>query len=385
MTTPELVSSSAPRVHVLELLGNGIVGGMESVVSTLIERLPRDRFTVTAACPYECELTDELRAAGADVLVLPMPEDPPWSSIQTGCAFARAAGVDVLHAHLPNAHLLAGLIGKLAGRPVLATIHGRQLQTPDLEVHRAAGTFLSTVCRHSYYQALGMGVDARALSCIPNGVDTQRYQPGESRGVLHGSLGLEPSVPLVGFVGRLSPEKAPEVFVRAALLLRHLAPQAHCVVCGDGPLRESLEAMVERLELTDRVHLLGLRRDMPEMYRELAVCVCSSNSEGMPLAVMEAMASALPMVATRVGGVPDLVEHGRTGWLVGPRDYEGVAHAIARLLAHDDERRRMAQRARERALQRFALDDCIARTAELLQRLAAHPLPQRAAGARSTG
>jgi len=385
MTTPELVSASSPRVHVLEVLGNGIVGGMETCVATLIGRLPRDRFTVTAACPYEGELTDELRAAGADVLVLPMPDDPPWSSIQTGCAFARTTGVDVLHAHLANAHVLAGLIGRLAGRPVLATIHGRQLQANDLEVHRAAGTFLHTVCRHSYYQALGMGVDARALSCIPNGVDTQRYQPGESRGTLRASLGLEPSVPLVGFVGRLSPEKAPEVFVRAALLLRQLVPQAHCVICGEGPLRESLQAQVERMQLGDHVHWLGLRRDMPEVYRALDVCVCTSNSEGMPLALMEAMASALPVVATRVGGVPDLVEHGRTGWLVGPRDYEGAAHAIARLLAHDDERDRMGRRARERAVQRFALDDCIVRTAELLQRLAAHPAPQRAVAARSAG
>jgi len=385
MTTPELVSSSSARVHVLELLGNGIVGGMETCVAALIGHLPRDRFTVSAVCPYEGEVADALRAAGADVLVLPMPDDPPWSSIQAGCAFVRAAGVDVLHAHLPNAHVLAGLIGRLAGRPVLATLHGRQLQAADLEVHRAAGTFVHTVCRHSYYQALGMGVDARALSCIPNGVDTQRYQPGESRGALRASLGLEPSVPLVGFVGRLSPEKAPEVFVRAALLLRHLAPEAHCVICGDGPLRESLQAQVERMQLEGRVHFVGLRRDMPEVYRALDVCVCTSNSEGMPLALMEAMASALPVVATRVGGVPDLVEHGRTGWLVGPRDYEGAAQAIARLLAHDDERHGMGRRARERAVQHFALDESIARTAELLQRLAAHPGPQRAAAARSAG
>lgn len=81
-----------------------------------------------------------------------------------------------------------------------------------------------------------------------------------------------------------------------------------------------------------------------------------SNSEGMPLVLMEAMASALPVVAPRVGGVPDLVEHGRTGWLVGPRDYEGVAQAIARLLAHDDERHSMGRRARERAVQHFALE-----------------------------
>ena len=178
MTAPELVSAvGSARLHVLELLGNGIVGGMETYVASLVARLPRERFVVTAVCPYECSVSEQLREAGADVMVLPMPQDPLWSSIQAGCAMVRTSGVDVLHAHLPNAHLLAALIGRLSGRPVLATIHGRQLQTSDLEVHRAAGTFLSTVCRYSYFHALGMGVDARALSCIPNGVDTELYHP----------------------------------------------------------------------------------------------------------------------------------------------------------------------------------------------------------------
>jgi glycosyltransferase involved in cell wall biosynthesis len=382
MTAPELVSSttSSARVHVLEVVGNGIVGGMETCVASLIARLPRDRFVVSAACPYESPFTAELRAAGVDVLVLPMPDDPPWSSVQIGCALVRASGIDVLHAHLPNAHLLAGMVGKLSGKPVLTTIHGRQLQMPDLEAHRATGTFLGTVCRHSYYHALGLGIDARALSCIPNGIDTERYRPAEQRsGLLHAELALDASVPLVGFVGRLSPEKAPEVFVRAALLLRELAPQAHSVICGDGPMRASIEALVARCGLGERVHLLGVRRDMPRVYRGLDVCVCSSNSEAMPLALMEAMASALPVVATRVGGVPDLVEHGRTGWLVGPRDFEGIAHTVARLLANNDERRAMGQRARERAEQHFGIDDSVTRTAELLQRLAARPMLARAA------
>jgi len=387
MSTPELVSpSGAARLHVLELVGNGIVGGMESYVASLVARLPRERFVVTAACPYECGVSEQLREAGADVQVLPMPEDPLWSSIQAGCALVRASGVDVLHAHLPNAHLLAALIGRLSGRPVLATIHGRQLQTSDLEAHRAAGTFLSTVCRHSYYHALGVGVDPRALSCIPNGVDTQRFQPAASRpGTLRARLRLGDDTPLVGFVGRLSPEKGPEVFVRAAMLLRHLAPAAHCVVCGDGPMRESLQQLIARLELDDRVHLLGVCHDMPEVYHQLDVWVSTSHSEALPLALMEAMASGLPVVATRVGGVPDAVEHGLSGWLVPPRDFEAVASAVAGLLGSSEQRARMGQRGRERAVQQMGLDDCVARTGELLMQLAARPTTLARAGSARSG
>jgi glycosyltransferase involved in cell wall biosynthesis len=384
MTAPELVSAVASaRVHVLELLGNGIVGGMETYVASLVARLPRERFVVTAVCPYECSVSEQLREAGADVLVLPMPQDPLWSSIQAGCAMVRTSGVDVLHAHLPNAHLLAALIGRLTARPVLATIHGRQLQTSDLEVHRAAGTFLSTVCRYSYFHALGMGVDARALSCIPNGVDTELYHPATPRsGALHAALQLDAAVPLVGFVGRLSPEKGPEVFVRAAMLLRHLAPAAQCVLCGDGPMRESLQQFVQSIGLAERVHFVGVRHDMPAIYRELDVWVCTSHSEGLPLALMEAMASGLPVVATRVGGVPDLVEHGLSGWLMAPRDFDGVADAVAGLLASDEQRARMGRRARERAVQQLGLDECVARTGELLMRLAARPAMARAGNGR---
>ena len=220
-------AATATRVHVLEVIGNDIVGGMETWVERLIQRLPRQRFAVTALCPYESPYTDRLRALDIEVLVTPMPEDPLWDSIQMTAALVRAGGIDLLHAHLPNAHMLAGLAGSLTGTPVVSTIHGRQLTALDLEVHRAVGSHLSVVCRQSYFHALGLGVSAGQLSCDINGVDTQVFQPRAARaGDLRRSLGLPADTPLVGFVGRLSPEKGPEVFVRAALLLRSRCPAA---------------------------------------------------------------------------------------------------------------------------------------------------------------
>ena len=114
------------RVHVLEIIGNGIVGGMESVVQRLIERLPLERFAVTAICPFEGPFADRLRALDIEVVVVPIPDDPPWPSVQSTCALVRSLGIDVIHSHLENAHALAGLVGSLTGTPVLATVHGRQ-------------------------------------------------------------------------------------------------------------------------------------------------------------------------------------------------------------------------------------------------------------------
>ena len=362
-------SAADDRIHLLQVVGNAIVGGMERWVERLVEWLPAGRFRVTAVCPFESPFTDRLRALGSEVLVVPMPDDMPWSSVQSVLSVVRARGVDLLHAHLSNAHVLAGLAGRLAGLPVLSTIHGRQLTLADLEMHRAVGSHISVVCRQSYFHALGLGVDPALLSCDPNGVDTTLFRPGP-RGGLRAALGLAEDAPLVGLVGRISPEKGPEVFVRAALLLASLRPQAHMVVVGDGPMEDQVRRMVADYGLQQHMHLLGLVDDMPALYRELDLLVSSSHSEAMPLALMEAMASGLPVVATRVGGVPDMVAHGQTGWLVAPGDFQDIASRCNGLLGDDGLRRAMGARARARVVQHMGLDDSVARTVALLQRLA---------------
>ena len=111
------------RVHVLQVVGNAIVGGMESWVLRLVEKLPRERFLVSALCPFEGDLSERLRHLGAEVLITPMPEDPPWTSVQMASSLVRAGGIDLLHAHLPNAHLLAGLAGRLTGKPEIGRAH----------------------------------------------------------------------------------------------------------------------------------------------------------------------------------------------------------------------------------------------------------------------
>lgn len=366
------------RLHILEVIGNGIVGGMESVVQRLVERLPRERFAVTALCPYESPLVERLRAMATEVVIVPMPDDPPWPSVQAALALVQSHGIDLIHSHLENAHLLAGMVGSLSGLPVLATVHGRQISMLDLEVHRAAGTHLNVVCRHSQLHALGIGISASHLSCIPNGVDTELFSPGPRADAgLRRDLGIDRTPPLIGCVGRFSAEKGPEVFVRATLLLRSLLPDAHFVMVGDGPMRKAMQAMGERFGMAGRLHLPGLRSDMPEVYRQLDLLVCPSHSEAMPLAVMEAMASALPVVGTRVGGVPDLIEPGRTGWLVAPGDFQGIANRVAHVFESPGELEAMRQAARARVVERFNLDGSVAAIARLMTELAARRARQR--------
>jgi len=371
-------SRSTGRIHVLEVLGNAIIGGMETYVERLVENLPADRFAITALCPFESPFTQRLRARDIEVLVTPMPDDPPWSSIQMTCAMIRSGAIDVLHAHLPNAHALAGIAGRLTGKPVLATLHGHKVGVLDLEVHRNAGTHLSVVCRQSYFHALGLGVSAGQLSCNPNGVDTEAFKPRpRPANGLRARLGIDASARVVGFLGRLSPEKGPEVFLRAALLAHARMSEVHFVFVGDGPLAASLHEQIRRLKLEGRVHLAGLQRDVATVLNDIDVLVSSSHSEAMPLAVMEAMASGLPVVATRVGGIPDMIDQGESGWLVAPNDFADIATRLEQILATPGELERMALAARARAVEKMALSDTVEGVAQLLTRLVPTRTTQR--------
>lgn len=359
------------RIHVLEVIGNAIVGGMETYVARLMERLPPDKFRVVALCPFESHFTDALRDLQVEVLITAMPEDPPWSSVHLGCTLVKTHAIDLIHAHLSNAHVLAGLIGRITGKPVLSTIHGRQLNTIDVEVHRATGTHLSVVCKQTYFHAMGLGIHPSQLHCIPNGVDTQRFTPVAQRPAgLRAQWGVPPDSPLVGFVGRFSPEKGPEMFLRVARVMQHLAPDVHFAMVGDGPLRGDLQRFVQQFNLGERVHMVGLQTDMPAVYAALDLLLSTSLTEAMPFALMEAMACGLPVVAPRVGGVPDLIQHGETGWLITPGADQDAAQRVAALCASSGERERMGRLARQRCVERFSMDASSQAMVALFQRLA---------------
>jgi len=369
LATP--VTASA-RTHVLQIVGNAIVGGMENYVARLVERLPRERYGVSVLAPFESPFTDRLREFGADVFITQVTDEPSWQSIQLASALIQSRAVDVIQSHLPNAHVLAALAGRLTGRPVLATVHGRAMTTIDIEVQRLAGSHLAVVCRQSYFQALGVGIDPRHVHFVPNGVDVERFRPQRSRtGALRTRFAIDADAPLVGFIGRLSVEKGPDLFLRAALSIRAQCPDAHFILVGEGAMLKQLKLFAARFGIADAVHFAGSQDDMPAVFNELDVVVSSSLSEAMPLAVMEAMASGVPVVACKVGGIPDLIEHGVTGWLAPESDYDELATRTVDLLQDDALRLAAGRAARARAVGRFALEQSVEATARLFAQLTA--------------
>jgi glycosyltransferase involved in cell wall biosynthesis len=372
--------SKQRKIHILEILGNAITGGMEIQVSKLIQHLPTDKFRVTCLCPYESALTTKLRQAGFEVFIAPIEDNPTWRSIETATGFIRRQQVDLIHAHLLNAHTLGAVVGGLTDTPVVATVHSMKIESQELSVHRLAGTHLLVVCQAAYSQALAVGVAPDKLTLIYNGVDTDVFTPDGDGGKFRQKLGIPFDAPLIGFVGRVSWEKGPDKFLRIAERIRQLRPDAHFVIVGQGAMDEQIKTMTEQMKCSNYVHLAGLWEDTSEVYPALDVFAQTSRCEGMPLSIIEAMSCARPVVAFSVGGVAELVEEETTGCLVSPGDWSGVAKArpgdwegiaceIVELLEHPARRKQMGINGRRRVEKMFNLNASAVRTSELFQQL----------------
>ena len=393
----DVVGASLPRkrlIRVLEIIGNAIVGGMESTVYDLIRSLPQDEFEVSCVCPYESPFTAKLRSLGCKTYITSIRDDPPWHSIEMVATIIEQQSIDIVHAHLLNAHTLAAISGRLAGVPVVATIHSMTIWTQEISVARLAGSSLITVCQQAFAQAIATGVPSNNVHLISNGVDVGRFRSDRDRGAFRAQLGIPLKAPLLGFVGRLSPEKGPDKFIQAAERICRAKPDVYCVMVGEGPEERSLRHEIGRYGLEDRILLAGAMSNTENIYPEIDILLQTSRSEAMPLAVIEAMACGIPVIALAVGGVPEIIEAGTTGIHISPieapgvsshypGDWPGIACAALDLIARPDLWSQMGKAGRARVVELFNLKENSERIASLFRQLAT-PAAKYSAGKRDT-
>jgi glycosyltransferase involved in cell wall biosynthesis len=354
--------AASPPLRVLEVLGNAIPGGMEHYVGNLLENFGSS-IRPTVIAPFVSPMTERWAALGIPVHIAAIDDEIGLAhSVERIVELARHVQADVLHAHLPNAHAASTIAGAACGVPVVATIHGRQLTLRDVEALQLGEGHAVMVCEYGLAQARLLGIDASRVSWIPNGVDTQRFSPSPAR--------IASQSVTVGFVGRLAPEKGPLDFVRVAALLLHATPTLRFRIIGDGPLRGEVESAVVRSSLADRVELVGMVHDMPAAYRGLDMLVSTSQSEGAPLAILEAMACGLPVIATSVGGVPEIVSDGVTGRVCPPRGIHMAADTVEELASRPDKRLDWGRAARKRVLENYDLRTHVAKITALFERIA---------------
>lgn len=269
----------------------------------------------------------------------------------------------IVHTHTAKAGVVGRLAARLAGVPIVVhTYHGHVLRGyfgplktalfRSLERWLARTTDALLAVSEAVRQDL-VGYDvapAAAIRVVPLGLDLEPLARPLPRGILRGSAGVPEGAPFIGIVGRLVAIKDIPTFLAAAATVRQSLASSHFAIVGDGRERALLEARVARLGLSDRVHFFGWRRDMEAVYGDLDVVVNSSLNEGTPVALIEALAATRAVVATRVGGTPDLLGEQVRGLLVPPRDPAALAEAILDCLRRPEAAAARAQAGREYVL-----------------------------------
>ncbi|MGQ9505242.1 MAG: glycosyltransferase [Thermogutta sp.] len=248
-----------------------------------------------------------------------------------------------------------------AGVPVIASaLHSTGLPDRVEWLNRILApltdAFIAVARPHAEFLVSEEGCSRNRTWVIPNGVDTDRFSPRPPNPQLRQNLGLPPESSVVTIVAALRPEKNHELFLRAAAAIQHRFENVHFLIVGDGPRRKMLEELADDLGVRDVVHFLGVRDDIPEILGMTDVVVLSSHMEANPLSILEAMACAKPVVATRVGSVPTNVIDGLTGFLVPPEDALALAERCGLLLSSAQLREEMGRAARRHVLQHASLE-----------------------------
>jgi glycosyltransferase involved in cell wall biosynthesis len=268
--------------------------------------------------------------------------------------------VDVIHAHKFGSNIWGVVFGRLCGVPVVVThehgwsFEGRAKMIMDRQLIARGSNALVAVSREDRRRMIELEkISPETAIFVPNGIPA--LPPPSGRDV-RAELGIGAADPVVTTVGFLRRPKAMDVLIEGAARIAPRFPGLRVLIVGEGADRPVYEALIDRLGVQRTVKLLGLRSDVPDLLAASDVAVLSTNSEGSPLSVMEYMDAGLPVVATRVGGIPDLIDHGVQGLLVDPQDPVGLGDAIARVLSDPEEARHMGERGRERRRREFDID-----------------------------
>jgi glycosyltransferase involved in cell wall biosynthesis len=355
----------APRHRIVQLLATGGIGGAQGSVTDLAAALDPSRFAVEAVFLTDGPAVGRMRERGIPTTVLDEPDDR--IAVRALADHLREHEADLLHAHMYRAELLGARAARIAGTPaVIGTVHSSRVRS---EVDVAALAALTPLIDHLVAPSAFIadkirreGRGATPISIIPSGVDVERFAPSTvARVETRRSLGIPAEAFLVGVVARLEAEKGHRHLIAAWPAIAEALPDAWLLIGGTGSLADALRSQAAGLSAAERVIFSWPPDDVPAMTAALDLAVLPSLREAQGVALLEAMASGTPVVASAVGGIPETVRDGIDGLLVSPADPDALAASVIRL-AHDRTlRARLADAGRRRVEETFRLDASVSR------------------------
>jgi glycosyltransferase involved in cell wall biosynthesis len=350
-------------------------GGAERFATGLAIHMPRERIEPWVFCTRRGDEVAVRSLQEAGVRYVCLGRQAKWDvhRLLPLVTMLRRERFDVVHSHMFGSNAWSSVAGRVSGVPVIiAHEHNWSYSGDRLRmwldgnvISRLATSFVAVSEANRERMITLEGVSPEKIRVIPTA-----WVPhlGPSDGDIRGELSLGPEVPVIGVAAVMRKEKALEVMLDAHAMLATRLPDVQLVIAGDGPCRPALEAQISRLGIGSSVHLLGHRHDVDGILKRVDVGALSSDWEGSPLFVFECRAARVPLVATAVGGVSELVQTGRTGLLVPPRDPQALADAIERVLTDRALSNHLAEES-AKDLERFEIATVAARFADLYEQL----------------
>ncbi|HEY6349376.1 MAG TPA: glycosyltransferase family 4 protein [Candidatus Angelobacter sp.] len=350
-------------MKIMHLISSEGFYGAENVVAALAHDLQESGnsacigiFENAHASPNS--VAGQFESRGLQVIRIPCRRRVDRAAVRRIREIIRIQEIDLVHSHGYKSDIYAWLAVRRLQMPLMATSHLWTRQTAAVRFYEFLDGLVlrrfdavAAVSARIAGQLRQSGVSAEKITVIDNGIDLRPFQSAVP--VLKSELKAGDRL-LIGTVGRLTAQKGMEYFLTAARQLLKDFPQMLFAIVGDGPDREKLEQMAKDLNIEKSIHFTGARSDMPAIYASLDIFVLASVAEGMPMALLEAMASGRPVVATAVGAVPQVVVVGRTGMLVRARDAAGLADALANLLRHPELCDRLARNGQTEVRKQFS-------------------------------
>jgi len=344
-------------------------GGQQQVLY-LVQRLT-DYHNIIA-CPPQSPLAERAKATGLKVFPVEMRGEWDLSGVCKLGKIIRKNAIGIVHLHSPHAHAL----GLLAAKSVrnCKVILSRRVNFPIKRnilsrLKYSKVDRIIAISQKVKQVLMACGLAEEKIDVVYSGVDTERFQNVEAD-YLVSELALNREKLIIGNIAALTWDKDHKILIAAARDVVDEFPQVVFLIAGEGPLRREIEILIKRLNLEEKVKLLGFRQDIPEILSLLDLFVLSSRWEGLGTSLLDAFASRVPVVCTNVGGIPEIVKDGVNGILVPPGNPEALSRAIISLLENRDLARRIAEEGFQLVKERFSIERMVEETRKIYDRLA---------------
>jgi glycosyltransferase involved in cell wall biosynthesis len=376
-----------PR-HIIFLIDSLGLGGAERLLVTYLQHFPIDRFEArVCACNVRDgnPMADDIRRLTqipVDMLLMRRLTDP--RGLPRLLRYLHEQRADLIHTQLLSSNILGGIAGKMLGIPVVSTQHIYDAPPKGTRSYWRR-QLMWWVLRHCHDRIIAVSEGTRRhhlrmgrlapdkIVTLYNGIDLSAFTAGfeANRQATRRALGIPPDAPLLITVAVLRPAKGIQYLLEALPAILEAMPEARYLVVGSGDYEDHLKGLATSYGLADRVIFTGVRHDVPNLLSISDLFVLPTLDEALPTVLAEAMAAQKPIVASRVGGVPEMVEHGCNGLLVPPADPASLAHACLQVLQNPDQARAMACAGREIVEQRFNIQRQVGRLGDLYQQVLA--------------